>query len=367
LPYWNYSADPASRALPPAFRGQALANGAPNPLFVEQRRVAANSGAAFLHDRDVELSDALTAGPDTGIDGFFGGPAASHSSGAFGQLEGTVHNNVHGRISGLMGDPDTAALDPIFWLHHANIDRLWEVWLARDPAHHNLKTPYWLSGVRFEFHNAAGQRVSMTTAEVLAPGAAGLDYSYDDITDPLKVHAIARVAPDAAIAMTTRRPRELVGATAAPVVLDSELRHVALPTPVTPHAFAASAAPVGVAPAGLPSQLVEKVTLQLEHVTSTAHSPTYDVYLNVPEDAEPGSHEDRFVGRATMFGVVQASNPAGLHAGSGQDFAFDITALYHRLADAGEVSPQHLRVSFVPVDPEAGATVSVGRVSLYFA
>jgi hypothetical protein len=68
-----------------------------------------------------------------------------------------------------------------------------------------------------------------------------------------------------------------------------------------------------------------------------------------------------------MFGVVQASSPTGPHAGSGQDFAFDITALYRRLADAGEVDPQNLRVSFVPVDPEPGATVSVGRISLYFA
>jgi tyrosinase len=25
---------------------------------------------------------------------------------------------------------NTAARDPIFWLHHANIDRLWEAWLA---------------------------------------------------------------------------------------------------------------------------------------------------------------------------------------------------------------------------------------------
>jgi hypothetical protein len=25
--------------------------------------------------------------------------------------------------------PETAAQDPIFWLHHANIDRLWERWL----------------------------------------------------------------------------------------------------------------------------------------------------------------------------------------------------------------------------------------------
>jgi hypothetical protein len=36
-----------------------------------------------------------------------------------------------GLPDGWMLDPSLAALDPIFWLHHANVDRLWEVWLQR--------------------------------------------------------------------------------------------------------------------------------------------------------------------------------------------------------------------------------------------
>jgi tyrosinase len=34
---------------------------------------------------------------------------------------------------GWMSDPDKAALDPIFWLHHANIDRLWAAWTKGVP------------------------------------------------------------------------------------------------------------------------------------------------------------------------------------------------------------------------------------------
>ena len=37
-------------------------------------------------------------------------------------------SDPNSNLPGLMSDPDTAGLDPIFWLHHANIDRLWEVW-----------------------------------------------------------------------------------------------------------------------------------------------------------------------------------------------------------------------------------------------
>lgn len=46
-----------------------------------------------------------------------------------GQLETTVHNTIHQFIGGNMFYPPTAALDPIFWLHHANVDRLWEIWM----------------------------------------------------------------------------------------------------------------------------------------------------------------------------------------------------------------------------------------------
>ncbi|KAF8523887.1 common central domain of tyrosinase-domain-containing protein, partial [Hysterangium stoloniferum] len=47
----------------------------------------------------------------------------------FGSLEG-VHNNVHGILggNGHMTDPDYAAFDPIFFLHHCNVDRLYALW-----------------------------------------------------------------------------------------------------------------------------------------------------------------------------------------------------------------------------------------------
>ncbi len=36
-----------------------------------------------------------------------------------------------------MGGTEKAARDPIFWLHHCNIDRLWAVWRNQDAAHHD--------------------------------------------------------------------------------------------------------------------------------------------------------------------------------------------------------------------------------------
>lgn len=49
-----------------------------------------------------------------------------------------MHNGVHLWVSGLFNDsiPGTMAYntslnDPVFWLHHANVDRIWAMWEAR--------------------------------------------------------------------------------------------------------------------------------------------------------------------------------------------------------------------------------------------
>ena len=102
-------------------------------------------------------------------------------------------------------------------------------------------------------------------------------------------------------------------------------------------------------------------------MTSSDVAPTYDVFLNVPPGEDPNKHEDRFVARVAMFGIKQASDPRGAHGGGGQNFAFDITKLYYRLEGLGEIAPNSLRVSFVPVSPVGKPRVTVGRVGLYFA
>jgi tyrosinase len=42
-------------------------------------------------------------------------------------LEG-VHNSGHVWVGGSMGSIPTAPCDPVFWMHHAEIDRIWSVW-----------------------------------------------------------------------------------------------------------------------------------------------------------------------------------------------------------------------------------------------
>ncbi|TQN70844.1 Tyrosinase [Colletotrichum shisoi] len=51
-----------------------------------------------------------------------------------------IHNAIHTYSGGggHMGDPTVAAFDPIFWLHHTNIDRLFAIWQA---CHDDPKDP----------------------------------------------------------------------------------------------------------------------------------------------------------------------------------------------------------------------------------
>lgn len=62
---------------------------------------------------------------------FNSGITADHSGDAGGLrtaiIEGMPHNAIHSSINGLMAD-FLSPTDPIFWLHHANIDRIWAVW-----------------------------------------------------------------------------------------------------------------------------------------------------------------------------------------------------------------------------------------------
>jgi len=50
------------------------------------------------------------------------------NNGGFRDLE-QIHDSIHGEVGGIMGDLDLAAFSPLFWLHHCQIDRLFQTYL----------------------------------------------------------------------------------------------------------------------------------------------------------------------------------------------------------------------------------------------
>ncbi len=61
---------------------------------------------------------------------------ASTTFGSFASPMNGVHGSIHIWVGGSMSDPDTAAADPIFWMHHANLDRLWWQWYNSAQGNH---------------------------------------------------------------------------------------------------------------------------------------------------------------------------------------------------------------------------------------
>ncbi|PCH98003.1 MAG: hypothetical protein COB85_02340 [Bacteroidetes bacterium] len=50
------------------------------------------------------------------------------------ELEDGPHNSVHGWVGGDMGSLPDAPGDPLFWMHHAMIDKIWHDWQQTHPG-----------------------------------------------------------------------------------------------------------------------------------------------------------------------------------------------------------------------------------------
>lgn len=61
----------------------------------------------------------------TGVASFFAFTAPQCAN--FDALE-YRHDNIHKYVGGHMGEPTVSANDPVFFLHHAFIDFIWELW-----------------------------------------------------------------------------------------------------------------------------------------------------------------------------------------------------------------------------------------------
>jgi tyrosinase len=197
LPYWNYGRGEDFARLPTAFREEKLADGTTdNPLYEPRRNgyvLAGDPMPAEAVEALPALSRLLFSEPFVGG---FGGAATgrnhtNQAAGAvMGGLEGTPHGSVHvevGGRTGFMSAFDTAGLDAIFWLHHCNIDRLWEVWRTQDGTADPTDARW--TGESFEFHDANGSLVSGTAADVLDTEGQ-LGYSYEDVSlPPMRVDA----------------------------------------------------------------------------------------------------------------------------------------------------------------------------------
>jgi tyrosinase len=362
LPYWNYSdsSNPDARRIPQAFVDTAMPDGSPNALFVSERDFG-NDGAAVGDDADVDLTcleEPNYIADEAGGSPGFGGPetAFNHGGGPFGALEGTPHGSMHVAVNGWLGGFNTAGLDPLFWLHHCNIDRLWVVWRNRDASHIDPTESSWLN-LSFDFHSGGGKAISRKVGDAVDTNAIG--YDYEDTSDPLVVSDEAVEAPrrrDRVAAM--RRIPEMVGASEAPTPLTTAPTTASVPV----------SAPTGPglesleAPGGEP----QRVYINIENITGHGKPRRYEVYVN-----------GVFAGILPLFGVQEATEENEEHAGGGLHYRLDATKAVQQLKAEGKWDPAKVDVTFVPdskrpasaglesMAEAAEPRFEVGRVSVF--
>lgn len=176
LPYWDWQ---TNGILPPNFRTPTLGN----PLYTSLRHSWINNGTGSVDNPAGVLT--------SGVNSAFAQPIFGGASGAV-ELIQTPHGIVHVNVGGSMSSILTAATDPIFFLHHANVDRLWDLWLTQgggqsDPTNDNT----WDTTV-FSFFDENGVAQNMTSCDVLR-AANQLNYTYEG--EPPQVNQYCGNAP----------------------------------------------------------------------------------------------------------------------------------------------------------------------------
>ena len=350
LPFWDYTAGTApgnvypARALPLIFRQPTVGN----PLFIPNRNAALNAGgtmAASTVSTAAAMASLVFAGP-TGSSNSFGSQqiaAPNHGAVPHGLLETTPHDSVHVAIGGFMGSFGTAARDPIFWMHHCNIDRLWNHWLTLGGGRRNPPSLRWCNQV-WSFCNENGQVVGIRVRDVIN-AQAQLNYRY---------------AGQAAVPTQTCPTG---GAITPPIVLDVARGTIRAENKPTTLGAAATRVPVAVpAPArermrSAAASPTKTLSLRIEGIKVDAPpGVTYEVYVGLPEGQRPDPSSPHFVGVIAPFGFDHAG-PEGITV------AFTIDAAAGRALQA---NPANVNVIFVPRGITVGNQERInvtGRVS----
>lgn len=411
LPYWDYSSDRQSLELPRAFAQPQWPDGSRNFLHVTRRYGSAQvpivQTPLILDRRVVPIGPALgekffEGTPGEGPAGFGGVKTTfwhgDEGESKFGGLEQQPHGPVHVWVGGgfkgnglsqdrfdlgLMTNPDTAALDPIFWLHHANIDRLWKVWLRQvrrpndgpdvfaDPT-----DPDWLNGPRdrhFTMPAVDGTLYTFTPRDVLDTEAPKLGYLYDDdtqiaeATDRVAVRferlgVSPRVASQLSGGLQMAPPKSpsLVGANSSVVRLNSDVVETTIKLDSGEKQRLSQALSVGPGIAREP----DRVFLNLENVKSPSDAAIFYVYVGLPDDVDPEDDTEHLAGSFSMFGVSKVSHPTA-SSGNGVTASFDITSIIDAKHATSGLEDE-LSVKLVAAVPGATSNdISIGRVSIY--
>ncbi|HEX3580995.1 MAG TPA: tyrosinase family protein [Thermoanaerobaculia bacterium] len=263
LPFWNYELA-SERYLPVPFRNPS------SPLYTVNRGPGWNAGTSFLSPSAVATSGFMPTVP------YFNAQSG---------CEGTPHGAVHVSIGGWMGSVPTAAQDPIFYLHHANIDRLWNAWLKQGGGRTNpLNDGPWKT-TKFLFFDENRNEKWMTGCDVLR-AALQLQYTYQGEGSQVNEYCL-RVLPWW-------------------IYKIEYLQEVAIPIPKPgpdPGPVEINLTQVRERLLTLAKESNTDVTLELDDVIADRQPNVFwEVYLGLPKGTAPNPESPFYLGNVALFG-----------------------------------------------------------------
>lgn len=351
IPYWNYTAT-NSRSLPAPFRD-------PNSsLFVPGRALV--SATDQVTPSSVNISTAMSRTAFIGSNaqlGFGGGrenaPVQFPFVNRAGSLEVLPHNAIHVQVGGIMQNPSTAATDPIFWLHHSNIDRLWVNWLNSGGGRANPIDPAFLNAT-FRLYNENGVLVTHRVRDFIG-NTTTLGYYYDDAPAPARAAAAPAPAPaQAASALDGEAAAaNMVFATIGEVTSAEPPPILAQPVtfPVTINTQLPAAQTLARQTNAAASKKPCRYLLVLEDIDFDK-PPTniYQIYLN-----QPGATVNSSIQTPTYIGVLSFFEPYPMnqnnhaHHDATRSSTFDITNNIRVLQRDPKFDPAKMTVTIVPI------------------
>jgi len=338
LPYWNYSASsqPSGPRLPPSFLMPN--NPGTNPLWRPNRNPGSNAGDPIDKGQpDTPLGtgalNECTYEPNGARQGFCM------------ELDFGLHGNVHvlvGNRQG-MGNVPTAAGDPIFWMHHCNIDRLWASWNHGSNARPNPSDPGWLNQP-FTFADENGTKVLMKVGDV--DSIAKLHYEYEEY-EPL----MPCPAPRHAQNLESIQP--IMAMLSGPVTLGRGPVRVQLKAERRTNLFQHVET----------LKPEEQIFMVLRDLRAESQPGVlYHMYLDVPEGGKAEAARNHFVGVVNFF----ASMHEGVGGGPTTRFvSFEISRVLAKLKADGISADTETSVTIVPSgEPSAEAKPIIGQIAI---
>jgi len=320
LPYWDYTNTTnmeLNRTLPQALQMKG------SPLHEDARYDSLNAGGMIngkAITRNLSITDlmkqpdyvafnnAIDRAPHGAMHNYIGDGIGANGIG-YDNPQQCYNPITQTTEDGLMADIQTAGFDPVFWLHHAQIDRLWQMWMNESASHLVDSSAVVEHPWNYTFFGAKGDTIQYSLPEVAAQ-MYKVNYTYNDVpTDKTPAVMLQSKAPQG--------PGSEINVKANNKISRANIKSeqmLSLQT-MKPAKLMAT-----------PGDGGKRMTLKVTVSFVKEPKGTYEVYLNQPKAEEPSVEADNFAGFINFFGAK--SHKAGTNLAAGKitkSFFFDVS------------------------------------------